>query len=287
MFSLARRIRSKLVKLQAVRRPESRRRLADQFLRLDPGPLTAGPVGTTWFHNLPLPDGRQIHGAPGDPAREAKLWDACFDDDRDCLVGKRVLDVGANDGFFTVAALLCGARSVHAVNPGELVTANYPANLRFAARVWGVRPTVTVGDFLDLPVDGPKYDVILFFGVFYHLENVVAGMRHLAALLAPGGRVYLETQMTRVVAANIPVMELASDRFPSTVPQYAETLDRRGNANFFLPNEAGLTALADTFGLDARPLSPDTPYERSLGGHGKRKVFVLTRRSERPLPKKG
>lgn len=287
MLSLARRVHSRLAKLRAVRVPDSRRRLADQFLRLDPGPLTAGPEWSTWFHSLPVPDGRRVIGMHGDPTREAKLWASCFDDDRDCLAGKRVLDIGANDGFFSIAALLCGARSVHSVNTGDLVHGTFPANLRWASRVWGVSPQITVGDFLDLPDDGPRYDAILFFGVLYHLPDVYAGMRKLARLLAPGGTIYLETQMTRVAAANIPVFEMASDTHPSTVRQVRSTLDSVGNSNYLLPNEAGVIALASTYGLIAEPLPAGNLYDEVFGGHGKRKVFILTRQADRPLPRKG
>ncbi|MFO0849827.1 MAG: class I SAM-dependent methyltransferase [Gemmataceae bacterium] len=187
MFTLARRIRARLSKLQAVRRPEARRRLADQFLRADIGELVAGPPGSTWFHSAPTPDGRRLVANTSDPLREQKLWEACFDDDRDVLLGRRVLDVGAGDGFFSVAATLCGARSVHAVDLGPPANPGFPANLRWLSRVWGVGPAVTVGDFLSLPADGPKYDVILLFGVLEHFDDLFAGMRKVADLLAPVG----------------------------------------------------------------------------------------------------
>jgi SAM-dependent methyltransferase len=196
-----------------------------------------------------------------------------------------VLDVGANDGFFSIAALLCGAESVHAVNTGELTCGSFPGNLRFAARLWGVRPRVTVGDFQDLPARGPGYDVILFFGVFYHLENVYRGLRVLERLLAPGGTIYLETQVT-MVESDLPVLEVASDAYPTTVPQIHCTIDSLGNSNFLVPNPPAIRALAETFGLRAATLPPNNPYESVFGGPGRRKVFVLTRPADR-LPPKG
>lgn len=287
MLTLARRIRSRLAKLRATRVPASRRRLADQFLRAEVGELVAGPPGSTWHHSAPTPDGRRLLANTSDPLREQKLWEACFDDDRDAFIGRRVLDVGAGDGFFSVAATLCGARSVHAVDLGPPANPNFPANLRWLSRVWGVSPAVTVGDLLSLPADGPKYDVILLFGVLEHLDDLFAGMRKVADLLAPGGRVYLETQMTRTVADALPVFELVSERFPSTVRRNRNETERVGLASGLMPNEAGLKALADRYGLTADPLPAGTPYEASHGGHGKRKVFVLTRQADRPLPKKG
>ena len=38
--------------------------------------------------------------------------------DKDGLAGKRVLDIGANDGFFTVAAIMAGAQGSHGYGRG-------------------------------------------------------------------------------------------------------------------------------------------------------------------------
>jgi 2-polyprenyl-3-methyl-5-hydroxy-6-metoxy-1,4-benzoquinol methylase len=279
MLTLIRRARSRVAKLRAVRRPDARRHMADQFLTPEATAAAGSPNGHVWFHAMPVPDGRVIAGVNADLHRERKLWDACFGPDRDCLAGRRVLDVGANDGFFTIAALLCGAASAHAVNTGDLSSGSYPANLKWASHVWAVRPKVTVGDFLALPADGPRYDVILFFGVLYHLENVYAAVRLLGRLLAPGGTIYLETQTTRV-ASDRPVLELATDDAGSTVPQVRAGLGSVGNSNYLLPNPAAVAALADTFDLAARPLPMDTAYGADHGGVGRRRVFALTHKAD-------
>jgi hypothetical protein len=128
--------------------------------------------------------------------------------------------------------------------------------------------------------------VILFFGVLYHLENVFAGLRVLGKLLAPDGRIYLETQVTKVESGS-PVLEVASDTFRTTVPQIRSTLDSVGNSNFLIPNPAAIQALAETFGYEVETLPEGNPYEASFGGPGGRRVFVLRKPAERPLPKKG
>lgn len=281
MFALSDRLRSRFARPS----PARRRVLADRFLAAPCDRVVPSPNENFWFMTMPLPDGSRVGGVCPDRDREQKLWASCFGGDRDCLAGKRVLDVGANDGFFTIASLLCGASSAHAVNTGELVHGTFPANLRYAGRLWGVRPRVTVGDFLDLPVNGPRYDAILFFGVFYHLENVYAGLRLLGRLLAPGGRLYLETQVTGV-ESDLPVLEVASDAFPTTVPQIRETIGSVGNSNYLLPNPAAVRAVAGTYGLDVAELPAGNPYEATFGGPGRRRVFVLTRAAAfRPPPK--
>jgi len=56
-----------------------------------------------------------------------------------------LLDIGANDGFYTIAALLAGAYEVTAINTANEPT--YPENLRFAGKQWNVAPEVVVDDF--------------------------------------------------------------------------------------------------------------------------------------------
>jgi 2-polyprenyl-3-methyl-5-hydroxy-6-metoxy-1,4-benzoquinol methylase len=258
---------------------------ADQFLNYSHGSLSPSPNGRFWFQSMPLPDGTRILGASGDPCREQRLWSACFGPNRDAFAGKRVLDVGANDGFFSIAALLCGADSVHAINTPALAHGTFPTNLRYAAERWGVTPQVTVDDFLNLPSTGPKYDIVMFFGVLNHLENVYAGMRAIERLLAPGGTIFLETQISSN-SSSLPLMELASDVYSTTVPQIRGSLDTVGNSNFLLPNELAVRALGTTFGLNVNTL-PQNPYEEVLGGPGRRKVFILTRTADRTVRPKG
>lgn len=236
--------------------------------------LVDSPNGRVWFMNMPLPNGDRISGVNGGSrSREQELWLSCFPDARSRLSGKRVLDLGANDGYFTIAALLSGAASATAVNLGAPDYGHYPGNLEYAARAWGVTPEIVVGDFLSVDLRPGAYDVIFFFGVLYHLENVFAGFRRLKQLLARDGTIYLETQMT-AVACGQPVFEMASDSFPTTVPQSKLDLNKKGNSNFLLPNERVVRCLADTFDLTVGPTeAKENVYE--LLHLGMRRLFVL------------
>lgn len=257
---------------------------ADDFLRTGTPQLIDPPNDRFWFQSMPLPDGTRVRGASADPAREPNLWRACFGPDRDCLGGKTVLDVGANDGYFTLAALLCGAAGVNAVNTPELAHGTFPHNLKYAARKWGLHPEITAADFLTLPTDR-KYDVILFFGVLNHLESVHAGVRHLERLLAPGGRIFVETPVSEAVG-HVPIMEVASDVFGG-VPQFRAGLTTVGNSNYLVPNELAVRAVAATHGLIVDPLPLAGAYENSFGVGRTRRVFVLSRMTDRPLPRQG
>jgi SAM-dependent methyltransferase len=179
--------------------------------------------------------------------------------------GKRVLDIGANDGLFTIASLLRGAKSVTSINPADVLSRSWPHNLEYAADCWGVRPEVVTGDFMTAPLTPGGYDVILFFGVLYHLENVFDGVRKLKQLLAPGGVVCVETQITTIPHPR-PMFEMASDSTPTTVRQFKECVETCGNSNWLLPNDAALVSMADTFGFDISfPPPAQNEYERSPG----------------------
>ncbi len=95
---------------------------------------------------------------------------------RDAVAGRRVLDVGAHLGFFSLKALEHGAQHVTSLemNPVlcgrmERVKARHGRSLR--ARE-GDRWTIRCGDFFD-PL--PAYDTVMLFGITYHLLRT--GMR--------------------------------------------------------------------------------------------------------------
>jgi 2-polyprenyl-3-methyl-5-hydroxy-6-metoxy-1,4-benzoquinol methylase len=205
--------------------------------------LVHRPNGRPWWHSMPLPSGDRIAGAHADPNLQLKLWQTLGLDWDGSLVGKRVLDIGANDGFFTVAAMLAGADRVTAINTADW--RNYPYNLHFAAEQWRVSPEVLIDDFLAHPFVG-GYDVILFLGVLYHLENVFLAMRRLRGLLNYGGILYLETQLSQIESA-LPLYESASDIYPTVAVQNKRRLDAIGISNFLFPNEAAVRNLAYSY----------------------------------------
>jgi hypothetical protein len=72
--------------------------------------LVASPNGLPWYHSMPLPDGTRISGLHPDKDVQFKTWEALRIPGDGGLAGKRVLDIGANDGFYTLAALMSGFR---------------------------------------------------------------------------------------------------------------------------------------------------------------------------------
>jgi SAM-dependent methyltransferase len=240
------------------------------FFKISYERLIHEPNGRSWWHSMPLPDGNRIAGAHADVDVQLKLWD-CLSLHTCGLAGKRVLDIGANDGFFTIAALLAGAGKVTAINTADEAT--YPENLLFAAKQWNVAPEVVVDDFQVHRFDG-SYDVIFFLGVLYHLENIFAAVKRLHKLLHDRGTVYLETQMS-LIDSPLPVYEAASDTYPTIAKQYRDHLHATGISNFLMPNEAAICNLADSYNFIGERLTG--PYTRD---HPDRGVFRLTKAND-------
>jgi 2-polyprenyl-3-methyl-5-hydroxy-6-metoxy-1,4-benzoquinol methylase len=229
--------------------------------------LVYRPNGRDWWHSMPLPDGNRIAGSHSDRAVQLKLWESLHLNRSD-LAGKRVLDIGANDGFFTIAALLAGASMVTAINTPDEAT--YPENLRFACERWSVAPEVIVDDFQTHSFDG-GYDVIFFLGVLYHLENIFAAVKRLHKLLNDRGTLYLESQMS-AIQSSLPIYEAASDTYPTIAKQYREYLHATGISNFLFPNEAAIHNLAASYDFTCERLTGN--YTRDYPSRG---VFRLTK----------
>ena len=101
------------------------------------------------------------------------------------IAGKTVLDVGAWDGYFSFAAERRGAASVHATDhfcwsgPGWGTKAGFD----YAHRKLHSHVRSTDIDVKHLtPATVGKSDVVMFFGVLYHLEDPFGGLRKVAAL---------------------------------------------------------------------------------------------------------
>jgi tRNA (mo5U34)-methyltransferase len=154
-----------------------------------------------WYHKIDLGDGIVT------PGRE---WDALWNNARSVLdrlnfAGKTVCDIGAWDGMWSFEAESRGAKTVVATD----------TTYRFYERLLWVReqkqskiiPFYNVGpyqlfDRLDIflqesygderPFDR-LFDIVLHFGVLYHLQDPMRSLAQARSIVKPGGLVVIET----------------------------------------------------------------------------------------------
>jgi len=126
-----------------------------------------------WYHSFDLPDGRHIEGCmPVEWERER--W-ARFPIPAD-LAGKRVLDIGPWDGWFSFEAERRGAQvtSVDREEQGNYLRMHRWLNSKADYRIL---------DLYELPAAGlGTFDIVLCLGVLYHLKHPVLGLEIVAAL---------------------------------------------------------------------------------------------------------
>jgi tRNA (mo5U34)-methyltransferase len=119
-----------------------------------------------WFHNMDLGG---VQTAPnhflGDyPACKWRMFQHAIPTN---LMGKTVLDIGCNAGFYSIQMKQRGASRVVAIDsdPG------YLAQARFAAEITGVEIEFREMDVYKVGDLREKFDVVIFMGVLYHLRH--------------------------------------------------------------------------------------------------------------------
>jgi SAM-dependent methyltransferase len=106
------------------------------------------------------------------------------------LKNKRVLDVGCGYGGFLVAAGRAGAREVVGIDTNPTVLALAPLLLSD----YSVEARLESANLIEpsLPNRLGFFDVIICNDVLEHVTSVDGAIVNLAAMLAPGGRIFLE-----------------------------------------------------------------------------------------------
>ena len=191
------------------------------------------------------------------------------------LAGRTVIDVGAWDGFYSFEAERCGASRVVALDhfvwmrdlarPGSARDeAGLPGKAGFdlARETLGSEVEAHVADFAsaDLSVlDGP-FDVALFLGVLYHLQDPLGAMRRLAELT--GGMAVIESE-----AVSFPAHE---DH--ALVEFFAGDALNNDSTNWWVPNLRALIDLCEAAGFARVDVIQGPPALAGGGPHRFRAV---------------
>jgi tRNA (mo5U34)-methyltransferase len=170
------------------------------------------------------------------------------------LIGKRVLDVGAYNCCCSFECERRGASEVVAFDLQDPAELGFPA-LREAlgsSRVRFVRGSVYN---LDAEALG-KFDVVLFFGVLYHLRYPLLALDQLRKVA--GGKIYAETLVIdhRFLVGGRDMQELAAYHPALTeVPlwQFYKSDEMQGDySNWFGPNIRAVLDAFESAGLPAQ-----------------------------------
>src|SRR5215471_5901601 len=126
-----------------------------------------------WYHSFELPDGGRIEGVmPLEWLRER--W-ARFPIPAD-LSGKRVLDIGPWDGWFSFEAERRGAQ-VTSIDREE------QANYLHMRRLMASKADYWIFDLYELPSAGlGRFEIVFCLGVLYHLKHPLLGLEIVCSL---------------------------------------------------------------------------------------------------------
>ena len=103
---------------------------------------------------------------------------------------KRVLDVGAGNGYHCFRAAGAGARMALGIDPTLLYVAQFTAIKRFLPKL----PVALLPLALEeLPAALTNFDIVLSMGVLYHRRSPLDHLMHLKRHLKLGGQVVVET----------------------------------------------------------------------------------------------
>lgn len=230
-----------------------------------------------WYHSIELAPGVVTPGRAPVEVWKNELRNLRLPD----LGGKSVLDIGAYDGFFSFAAERLGACRVtsldHYVWSADMCEymkdwresrrTGTPLPPPHESRHWrpdelpGRRPfdaarailhsrvEPIVGDFMTMDLTSlGRFDVVLFLGLFYHLEEPLAALRRVASVTAPGGLAVIETEAMEILGLrDVALCEFFPGKELNNDP-----------SNWWAPNSKALEGLCRTAGfgevtLFARP----------------------------------
>jgi len=180
------------------------------------------------------------------------------------LEGRRVLDLGAAEGYFTFE---CEGRGA-----AELLAVDYSTpehtGFRMCAELLGSRARHLYSTLYDLtPEQIGQFDVVLFLGILYHLPDPLLALNIVRRLCRPSALVFVETYVTEAALLRPdgvwvplrPEVREALDEVPLMQFFVGDSLNRDDFTNFWGPNVAGVRWLLAEGGFEV------LSYSRPMG----------------------
>ncbi len=195
-----------------------------------------------WWHRIQLPDGSytpgMVHHGP-----DGGDWPTTRFGLPGSLAGKTVLDIGAWDGFFSFEAEKRGAYIVQAVDCPAIEGGNWGATKGFQYAKKALNSNVS---YIEATVERaaattPQHDVVLFYGVLYHLKSPLTGLE--AALSLAKEQCLIETAIANMAHIR-PVL--------TYMPNHAGD-----PTNYFYPNTAWIKKVCEINGFDCERIYMD------------------------------
>jgi len=193
-----------------------------------------------WFHRIRLAADLVTPGW-SDPEIE-KLPHFGLPDD---MTGMRVLDIGCAEGFFSFESERRGASEVVAIDP-------FPDSIRrfnLCRDALGSRATAHLCSVYDLkPKTFGTFDLVLFFGVLYHLRHPLYALEKVFSVAA--GSILLQTATWEVPgASDVPLAHFDPFGIESGPDHEGKTL--HDPTVFWRPNAACVLAMLKSTGFRA------------------------------------
>ena len=248
--------------------------------------LREAVAGEVWFHSIDLGNGIVAKGQKSSALLAAELAALQLPD----LAGKTVLDIGAYDGFYSFEAERRGAKRVvaldlqvwevetsfsdafhrHCASSGAVPDPPYrtewlkwdrqpermPGKKKFdlARRALSSAVEPVVRDFMATgPEDVGVFDVTLFLGVLYHLEDPLRGMRRVASLTR-------EVAILESEAIYVPGFE------DHALCEFFPTDELNGDpSNWWAPNERALLGFCKAAGFSRVEVKQSAPRRHHKG----------------------
>ncbi len=189
-----------------------------------------------WFHCIDLGGGI---ATMQEPVRHlSDIWGVIDKHIPSDLSGMRVLDIGCNAGFFSVAAKKRNADYVLGID----MSPGYIRQAEFVRDVLGLEIDYRNMSVYELPVLDGQFDLVFCLGVIYHCSDPFLAARNVLSV----------TGKTAVIESALMDSSKFDDRplWEFVFPGYKRSEDER-LYNWWFPNVSGLKAMFQSAGFSS------------------------------------